>query len=489
MKENRIIKNCLFILIFIITLYIGTTKVNAASLSISASKTSVNVGESVTITVTGDDIAGRINITANNGATLDSATEFIDNSSVKITAKMNNAGKVTITATAADAAINSSLMGDVFNGSDSCTINVSEISNSDSGNNGSSSSTGSTSTEKPAEKPTETISNDATLKNLGIKPNDFSGFKKSKTSYDVTVPNSVSSVSVYAVPNSNAKVTGTGKKELQEGANKVEVIVTAQDGKTTKTYTINITRQTVEESETEVEENTVDENTVIEEPVVEVVGLTDLKVEGYTLSPAFDNKVYEYKLDINKNISELKINPITSGENIKVDVVGNTELQEGENVITLLVNNSDKDETTTYQIIVNKTSQVDLTDWNSSIENANKEMQKRDMIIVITIGFIVVASIVFIVYKRRYNKKENATNSKIDKVDEEERIDLNEDKELFNRVNKKEETEVQDDDLEKKLKEIDNSNIETNYTESNELDDFENMDNLEEFLRKRKEDK
>ena len=154
-----------------------------------------------------------------------------------------------------------------------------------------------------------------------------------------------------------------------------------------------------------------------------------------------------------------------------------------------MVNNSDKDETTTYQIIVNKTSQVDLTDWNSSIENANKEMQKRDMIIVITIGFIVVASIVFIVYKRRYNKKENATNSKIDKVDEEERIDLNEDKELFNRVNKKEETEVQDDDLEKKLKEIDNSNIETNYTESNELDDFENMDNLEEFLRKRKEDK
>ena len=259
-------------------------------------------------------------------------------------------------------------------------------------------------------------------------------FNPDVNNYAVTVPNSVSSVSVYAVPNSNAKVTGTGKKELQEGANKVDVIVTAQDGKTTKTYTINITRQTVEESETEVEENTVDENTVIEEPVVEVVGLTDLKVEGYTLSPAFDNKVYEYKLDINKNISELKINPITSGENIKVDVVGNTELQEGENVITLLVNNSDKDETTTYQIIVNKTSQVDLTDWNSSIENANKEMQKRDMIIVITIGFIVVASIVFIVYKRRYNKKENTTNSKIDKVDEEERIDLNEDKELFNRV-------------------------------------------------------
>ena len=83
------------------------------------------------------------------------------------------------------------------------TVKAKETSNSDSGNNGSSSSTGSTSTEKPVEKPTETISNDATLKNLGIKPNDFSGFKKSKTSYDVTVPNSVSSVSVYAVANNS----------------------------------------------------------------------------------------------------------------------------------------------------------------------------------------------------------------------------------------------------------------------------------------------
>lgn len=372
------------------------------------------------------------------------------------------------------------------------TVKAKETVNDNSGNTGStgsSSSTGSTSTEKPVEKPAEVISNDATLKNLGIKPNDFSGFKKSKTSYDVTVPNSVSSVSVYAVPNnSNAKVTGTGKKELQEGANKVDVTVTAQDGKTTKTYTINITRQTVEESKPDEEENTIDENTTVEEPVVEVVGLTDIQVEGYTLSPVFDNKVYEYKLDINKDISELKINPITSGENIKVDVAGNTELQEGENVITLLVYNSDKDETTTYQIIVTKTSQVDLTNWNSSIEEANKEMQKKEMIIVITIGFIVVVSIIFVVYKRRYIKKENKTNSKIGKIDKEERIDLNEDKELFSRVNQKEEI-VEEDDLEKKLKEIDDSNIETNYTENNELDDFENMDNLEEFLRKRKEDK
>ena len=41
-------------------------------------------------------------------------------------------------------------------------------------------------------------SSNANLSNLGIKPNDFSGFKAGVTSYNVTVPEDVETVDVYA---------------------------------------------------------------------------------------------------------------------------------------------------------------------------------------------------------------------------------------------------------------------------------------------------
>ena len=55
--------------------------------------------------------------------------------------------------------------------------------------------------EKPTEpaKPTEEEkSSEARLSNLGIRPNDFTGFTKNKYEYDVEVPNDVSKVEVYA---------------------------------------------------------------------------------------------------------------------------------------------------------------------------------------------------------------------------------------------------------------------------------------------------
>ena len=56
-------------------------------------------------------------------------------------------------------------------------------------------------------------SNNANLSNLGIKPNDFTGFKPNKNSYNVTVPNDVTSIEVYAYKGDEGQsVSGTGKK-------------------------------------------------------------------------------------------------------------------------------------------------------------------------------------------------------------------------------------------------------------------------------------
>lgn len=83
----------------------------------------------------------------------------------------------------------------------------------------------------------------AKLSNLGTKKYDFTGFKPEETSYDVTIPEDVTEVEVYAkTQDSKATYKVTGDKNLKIGENKVTITVTAPDGKTTKEYYINVRR-------------------------------------------------------------------------------------------------------------------------------------------------------------------------------------------------------------------------------------------------------
>ncbi len=97
---------------------------------------------------------------------------------------------------------------------------------------------------------TPTITNNANLSSLTVEGGVLSpAFSKNTTDYTVTVENSVSSVTIKAgTADRNAKVSGTGAVELQVGENPHTVTVTASDGKTQKTYNINIKRASVEET-------------------------------------------------------------------------------------------------------------------------------------------------------------------------------------------------------------------------------------------------
>lgn len=111
---------------------------------------------------------------------------------------------------------------------------------------------------------TNSTSSIATLANLGIRPNDFSGFKATKTSYSTDVPNNVESVEIYATKGqSGQSISGTGKKALKEGSNTFNIVVTAEDGKTKKTYTLTINRKSNTDTENTVT-NTTSNDTVNE---------------------------------------------------------------------------------------------------------------------------------------------------------------------------------------------------------------------------------
>jgi hypothetical protein len=95
----------------------------------------------------------------------------------------------------------------------------------------------------------ETASLDANLSGLTLSSGQLDqSFSQTTTSYTASVPNSVTSVTVTPIVNeSHATVTINGNPasvpvNLILGDNTINVVVTAQDQVTTKTYTVKVTR-------------------------------------------------------------------------------------------------------------------------------------------------------------------------------------------------------------------------------------------------------
>lgn len=229
-------------------------------------------------------------------------------------------------------------------------------------------------------------SSNANLSNLGITPNDFKGFKAQTTSYNVTVPTDVESVTIYAnAQDSKAKITGVGKQNLQTGENKFDVVVTAEDG-TTKTYTLNITRDTSSQNTENVPEKYTGD------------GLASLNIENLELDPKFDTQKYEYTVKYFGEKEKLDINATATDPYYIVEITGNEKLTEGENIINILVSDPDGNNVATYQITVKKA----LVD-EEAIAREKQEQTKKMVIIggCIALAIIIIIVIIIIVKKRR----------------------------------------------------------------------------------------
>ena len=239
----------------------------------------------------------------------------------------------------------------------------------------------------------ENEASEARLSNLGIRPEeyDFSGFQRDTTSYSVEVPNNVTEVEVYAEPvSSSAQVTGTGTVALNEGINTIEIKVTAEDG-TEMTYTLEVTRLASTEEE--------------EPETTESLSLSSLVIKNFNLSPDFDPETYEYTIGLREDIDSLEIEAKANNSNATVEIVGNENLKDGENIITILVSNAETEEYATYQIIVNKNAESEIAgtvDWT----NPSTWGLKEKIIIGVAI-LLVIVIIVAIIIKVKLAKKED----------------------------------------------------------------------------------
>lgn len=111
----------------------------------------------------------------------------------------------------------------------------------------SSSSSSVSSKEEPSEPE---LSDNARLSSLKLSKGKLSpSFKKSTYKYTATVDNSVKSIKVTAkAADDNAKIKIKGADSLDVGENTIKVTVTAENGETTKTYRIVVTRKKAESS-------------------------------------------------------------------------------------------------------------------------------------------------------------------------------------------------------------------------------------------------
>lgn len=370
------IKLILFSIIFSGCLLIFGNKTYAASASVSASSTTVTPGTSVTVsasvsatetynlkmTTSGGNLTGNIN----------NADAFGVEKSQGVlsgTFSSNTPGTYTIT-------LSGTIAGSDFkivNVSKSVSITVKQ-NNNDGNNNGGSTNNGSTNNGGNTNTGNGGTTDSApTLSNLGIRPNDFSGFKPGKKEYSVTVPADCTSIEVYA-SSKNGTVSGTGTKTLKNGTNRFDVTVSNGSKKTT--YTILVTKKSDEDGETP--PNTIDDENPVEEPTQDGIGLASLEIEGYTLDKEFKTDVYEYTVKVNKmlTLEELesikkKVKAVANAENVTVDIATNVS---EDKVSTIVISVKDEEKEYAKYVVTFEVEKEDTKVAGIVKNNSNNSM-------------------------------------------------------------------------------------------------------------------
>lgn len=318
------------------------------------------------------------------------------------------------------------------------------------------------------------LSSDSSLKSLNLEEIDISSvFNKNSYEYEVTLPYNYEKINIIAeASDENATVTGDGRRYLNEGENEYEIIVKSTAG-TTSTYKIKVIRKEASEDNTlkslivegyeinpkfnkdiyeytlsvpeEVEEINI--NAIATYDLAKILGvgkyslasgennfyitviaennteqkytltihrnkgngrLKNIEIEGYKLDKEFNSEEFTYNLTINSDVDKLNIKAET--DNGQIEIIGNENLQIGENNIIIRVSGEDMG-STTYKLIVNKLSQEE-----------QRRQEKNDLLlkilfIIFVISIIIMFTVIGIFLKRNYIKgnKKNLKKIKVNK--------------------------------------------------------------------------
>ena len=284
--------------------------------------------------------------------------------------------------------------------------------------------------DKPEEEKEEEKSSNKNLSSLSIEGVEITPeFNKETTQYTATVDGDVTELKIDAkAEDSKATVTIEGNEELKEGDNIIKIKVTAEDD-TTRTYFITITKG----------EGTITDDTL---------KLSELAIERVNFEGAFDPDIYTYELSLSTLVENLEITATPNQADATVEIIGNSDFQIGENVVTILLTSADGTQTATYQIKV------------KIAEGATEEKSELGTVSYIIIGVVIAAVIIGIYLFIRYRKikKGKMANGEKTDINFMSRYTTNEEEDIEKRkTSKKEKSDVTVDDFLNEASEDENS--------------------------------
>lgn len=391
----KIMKNKFkYLFILNLLLFVLISNINAVTMGLSINKSSVNVGDSFVVTISG--INGRVNISSSGNISLNISGEPWVEGSMEITGTANSVGTGTITVTPVNASTTGSDPQKV-DSANSVSINVVEPPQTNNNQNNNTNNNNNNN----ANNNTNTKSNNANLKSLFIDQEGLSPmFSSVVTSYTLTVPESVTSLKITpVVEQAGAKYWITGDENLEMGNNVVTITVTAPDG-TKKVYTINVSRVN--------DVNKAD------------ASLKSLIIDGVELKPEFSPDTLEYDLgNFDSSIEKLTILAFANSDNAKVEIQGNSDFKAGENIIKVIVTAEDGTTTREYSLkflmdekpveIVKEEDQYqyveeDPTMWENFLRNAKKNKLLLTVLLVCILELVEI----IVLYKKLYDKNKNS---------------------------------------------------------------------------------
>ena len=293
-------------------------------------------------------------------------------------------------------------------------------------------------TTKPEEPESEPSANNdlssLTIDGVTLNPE----FDKDVTEYTANVGEEIANLIVSAVAeNSNAEVEVTGNENLQMGENTVTITVTSEAGET-KTYTIRVTKGEVVATD-------------------DTLKLQSLEIAGVNFDGQFSPDTYSYELNLSRYVESLDITATANQEDATIEIIGNENLIEGENTITILLTSADGEETATYQIKAVLPAATTATQNNT---------QFYMICAGVAIAVIAIVVIIVVIYKKRKN------NAYIDDEEDDDVVD-------YGAFQPKFEPNKQEDDNQEEEKAPSKANRRTTKDKDVTLDDFLSDDSEE----------
>lgn len=241
------------------------------------------------------------------------------------------------------------------------------------------------------------------LQSLSVEGYEISPeFNKNTITYYLVIPTSVTSLNVLAEAEiENATVKITGNTSLKSKENTIKIVVTAKN-RTTKTYNIIATRQ--------------DDNGI---------KLSSLSIEGGTFSEEFNESKYNYTVDVlsSKDTTDLVVNAVPNSEDAQVEIIGNTGLEAGTHLITILLKKDSS--VTTYEITVNlsveKTiiNEVKNDDLTQKVEDAKTYVinffkdENKTLAFLVAIAAIMLLLVIILIVKITKKNKADKNREKL----------------------------------------------------------------------------